>query len=295
MRVAAVLLLLSSAIAFADDTERDPVALQLFDEGRQLIASGATDQACAKFEAARARVGWLGIKLNLADCYERIGKTATAWALFRKAADQAERAADPRAAFARERAAALEPKLSRISIDRADPATEIRLDGRLLDAAELGAPLPVDPGDHVVDASAPGHQPLHRTITASGDLQIDIPVLETIALPAPVVAPIAIAHRSRLPFVLGAAGAAAALGAVGLGIDAKLRVDRAHDGHCNRALECDREGYDLLRGARLRGDVATVLGAAGVLSIGAAIVIHVRHREITPLSGGVGLAVRGSL
>lgn len=58
----------------------------------------------------------LGTQIALASCYEKLGKTASAWAEFRAAASAAVKVHDKRQQFAEEHAAALEPKLSKIAV-----------------------------------------------------------------------------------------------------------------------------------------------------------------------------------
>src|SRR5687768_6154338 len=63
----------------------------LFAEGRRLMSSGDFKTACPKFAASQKLDPGLGTSLNLADCYEKSGKTASAWAEFRDAAAAAHR------------------------------------------------------------------------------------------------------------------------------------------------------------------------------------------------------------
>ena len=58
----------------------------------------------------------LGVTLYLADCYERIGRTASAWTEFKAAEGLARARSDQRAEVARALAQALEPKLERVTI-----------------------------------------------------------------------------------------------------------------------------------------------------------------------------------
>ena len=97
--------------------------------------------------------------MNLAHCHQEQGRTASAWAEFRQAAAQADAAGKPeRAEYARSRASRLEGRLPRLTLSVAERAAglEVRLDGQVIGAGAMDAPLPVDPGERRVEASAPG-------------------------------------------------------------------------------------------------------------------------------------------
>src|SRR5690349_20750961 len=65
-------------------------ARQAFMEGRKLAQAGDYAAACPKFEESlRLEVG-VGPQFNLADCWEHIGRTASARALFLGAAASAK-------------------------------------------------------------------------------------------------------------------------------------------------------------------------------------------------------------
>src|SRR6188768_818628 len=124
----------------------------LFSQGRSLAASGKYAEACPKFEASQQLDPGLGTLLNLADCYEKVGKTASAWAEYREAIPLARAAGSKvREDLATERAAALESRLSMLTIvamGGVEEATglEIRRDGVAVQTAELGSAIPLDPG-----------------------------------------------------------------------------------------------------------------------------------------------------
>ena len=76
---------LASASAQSADGKSQVAAEALFKEGRTLSASGHISEACPKFEASLHLDPALGTLLNLAECYEKLGKTASAWAEYRDA------------------------------------------------------------------------------------------------------------------------------------------------------------------------------------------------------------------
>src|SRR5262249_41226110 len=131
----------------------------LFAEGRRLMAAGDYEAACPKLAASQKLDPGVGTMLNLADCHEKSGKTASAWVEFREVISSARAAGSKeREQLARTRAAALEKKLARltITVDGAGAKVQVTRDGVAIDHAAFGTAVPVDPGKHVVEATAPG-------------------------------------------------------------------------------------------------------------------------------------------
>src|SRR4051812_46885407 len=85
----------------------------LFQEGRKLMAEGRFGEACDRFAASRRLDPGVGTSLNLADCLEKQGRTATAYGMFNETAREAQKVGDTRGreAEALARARALEPRL----------------------------------------------------------------------------------------------------------------------------------------------------------------------------------------
>lgn len=296
--------------AHAQSPGDEAIGLALFAEGRVLAAKDDFVHACQKFEGARSWAPWLGIDLNLADCYEHLGRTASAWVLFRKASDDAEKLADPRARYARERADKLEPVLSHVVIepDPASTGVEIRLDRKLVPPAALRVPLPVDPGEHLVEAVAAGNHSWATRATVDPGALVNVAVPRLAAERSPPVEPIRATRprraRSWLALSLGGAGVVVVASSLLLGLDAKLRYDEALRGPCDAHLSCDSQGYAAIREARSRGDLATLVGGAGIATIGAAVIVYLRAPRdedarttvvpvVTPTM--VGVSVQGSL
>ncbi len=174
-------------------------AESLFERGRVLMAEQRTLEACAKFEASQELDAGVGTLLYLGECYERLGRTASAWATFKEAISLAQVRADDRERLASVRAASLEPRLTRVilrvrELDRLSGLT-IRIGRARIPRASWGLPLPVDPGRMRVEASAPGRQIWARSFELSGrgNWVIEVPRLR----PAPRTAGAAPAPRSR--------------------------------------------------------------------------------------------------
>src|SRR4029077_16363436 len=69
--------------ALADTSSR---ADKLFEEAKTLVEKGRYDEACPKLEESQSLDPAVGTQFNLADCYEPVGKTASANALFSEVA-----------------------------------------------------------------------------------------------------------------------------------------------------------------------------------------------------------------
>ncbi len=156
----------------------DPIAAQtLFDEAKQLMAEGHYTQACPKFAESQKADPGLGTQFHLADCWQHVGRTASAWAAFRDVESQAHaRGEASRERVAHDRAAALEPFLSKLAIlppsAPAPPGLTIRRDGVEVGHEQWGVLVPIDPGAHVVAASAPGKQPWDTSVEVPMDGKI---------------------------------------------------------------------------------------------------------------------------
>lgn len=189
------------AIAMPARAQDSATAQALFDQGKALMAAGNYAEACPKLEESQRLDPGGGTLLALGLCYEGWGKTATAWADFNLALSQARKDARPE----RERAAedhihALEPKLSKltITVSQSPAGLQVTRDGTALGSAEWGTPLPVDPGQHVIEATAPGKKTWSTKIDVEGpgsSTEVTIPILEDAPAPTPTSAPAAENHE----------------------------------------------------------------------------------------------------
>ena len=146
----------------------------LFDEGKRLREAKRYSEACPKFADSQRLDPAVGTLLNLALCYKEAGQTASAWSTYREAAAQAAAAhqAD-REQLARDEAAALETKLTKLIIEVSPevarvPGVEVKRDGAVVPSGLWGVAAPVDPGVRSIDVSAPGKKSLHMDARAEG-------------------------------------------------------------------------------------------------------------------------------
>jgi tetratricopeptide (TPR) repeat protein len=298
--------------AQAQPSDASALAEQLFNQARELAKDNRWAEACPKFEASLRIDPVLGTRLNLATCYERIGKLASAWGLYRESIELARKAGDlKRHDYAQQQADALEPRLPRLALAAPSPRPAgfvVTRDGTPIAAGALGVALYVDPGEHEVTASAPGFEAFTQTITlVPGKAEtLVIPDLKpapeaalsvspakspatspkTSAIdgrvattePAPPMSP----RRKYTAIGLGGAGVAA----IGVGLLFGAKASSAFQDAkalCSDDLVCAPESYDQgkqrTRDARASATASTVLVAAGGAAIAAgAIVILTRPR-----------------
>lgn len=189
LRVFAAFALIRSVPAYADEA----TATAAYKQAEALANQGKLTEACPMYEASYHADPKLGALLHAADCQEKIGRTATAWAEFNDAVELAHKLADPREDLAKRRATALEPKLAKLHLappKQLIPGLTVKRDGADITIL-VGTDIPLDPGDHQIVASAAGYQDWTKTISvaAPGVIAIDIPVLDkqVVEPPKPVV------------------------------------------------------------------------------------------------------------
>jgi hypothetical protein len=151
-------------LLFAGHARADNIAdaEDLFRRAKALIAQNRHDEACPLLKESYRLDPGMGTLLNLALCHEHVGKIASAWGEFRAVEQQARAAVPPnvdRAKLASGHADKLEPRLSRIRLlvpkDARPPGLTIKIDGEEKREPTWGG-IPVDPGTHTVESSAPG-------------------------------------------------------------------------------------------------------------------------------------------
>src|SRR5258708_3206139 len=125
-------------------------ARQLDAEGTREMDAGDAAAACPKLARSYRLDPGIGVLLPLALCYERAGRTASAWTRSREAADLARRGGTPQLdELAHRRAVALEPVLSMLTIRvKRIEGLQVSLDGETLARDAWDLPVPVDPGRH---------------------------------------------------------------------------------------------------------------------------------------------------
>ena len=194
-RLAVCVLALSGFTSEAMAAEPDSPARVLFKEGRELSAAGNYQAACPKFEQSLALEVGLGTQFNLADCWEHIGRNASAHALFLGAAASAKAAGQAeREQVLRDRAAALEPRISKlvIEVSASDPKLVVKRDDLPIEPEKFGRGVPIDAGKYVITAKAPKKQPFSQDVEIKPGQAVATVVIPELKSdePEPVAAPV---------------------------------------------------------------------------------------------------------
>lgn len=282
--------LLAAATLSAPDARADKtIALQMFDAGRKLMEAKDYDNACPKFEAAVKEDPSLnGALINLAMCNEARGHTASAWGEFKDALFAAKKSNDPgQEQFCKQRVDALEPKLSHLIVNAEQvPGLVIHRDEQEIPLAALGTEIPIDPGKHTIEATAPGFS-VWSTSVQIGAAQDKQTVVIPKLTPAPtkpgagpggdVAPPTNDKTRRTVGFVVGG------VGVVGIGVGAVMGIlaagakgdlDKLCPVNASGNKVCTPEGQSKRDSANTNALVSTIgfgVGIAGV-AVGAILI-----------------------
>ncbi|MFO0735810.1 MAG: hypothetical protein U0270_08020 [Labilithrix sp.] len=290
-------------LAAAAPSDDIALAEELFRQAKQAMDEQRWEDACPKLtESYRLDPGG-GTMLTLALCHESQGKTAAAWAEFGEALSFAKRDSRPnREAIAREHMDALKPRLVRLRLT-VDVATGrlkdvvIKRDGIELKSASWDVAAPVDPGEHVIEASAPGYAPFLVTAKVAGEgqvIDVRVPPLEPVkassalavvvpgdGAPRTPPGPEREAGGSRALRIGSYAAGGIGLALLGAGTYFSFAASSDQD-DANRlcpAPRCsNRDGVDASHDAAQKADFATGFFIGGAVALGAAAAMWLLSR-----------------
>ena len=307
---------LVSAPAWADASPGDTAAAEVvFADAKKLVVEGRFNDACPKFEESQRLDPTPGTLLNLGDCYKQASppRTASAWGAYQQAEIMARKRGDvARQEAAAQRAQAIEPVLSRVAILPVPaariPGLEVKWDGRAVGAGMWGTAVPVDSGEHTIEAGAPGKKSWTGKVLVrpnGGTMPVEIPGLDAAPLGAatPVeVAPQPFWNTQRsVGLGIGAAGLVGVV--VGSIFGAKAGGKNSDSlSHCRAAdvTRCDLEGVALREEAYSAATVSTILFiVGGAMTAGGTVTFLTAPSgapKIEPVVGAGfgGLTLRGS-
>lgn len=346
LRAAPALACLCGALALAGAgaprearaAEPDPAEIY-FERGLDHMEAKRYEAACPAIEESYKLDPRPGTLFTLAECEALRGRLATAIARYdeylavhnalpdaqkRKQGDRAKVARAQRDALARE-----VPQVTLVLPPDAPEGTTVERDGVAVPAESISAPVPLDPGEHVIKARAPGGAEVElRVRVGKGEkktLTLELKAgpeaaPEPAPAPAPAPPPVTRAPEPAPPPDSGPSGrrvaayVAGGLGLAGLalgGVTGTLAIGQKGtvDEHCDGAA-CDHEGKeaaDKLQGFGLVSTIGFAVGAAGV---GAAAVLLLTEPDrpadaaararprlragVAPGPGGMAFELRGT-
>ncbi len=301
MRPLATFLALAAVLTSASGVraQDESVAEALYRDGQRLIDAGKVHEACLKFAESQRLDPATGTLIATAACHEKEGKLASAWAEFRDAVGLAQHAHEPgRERYARTHAQALETNLYRVTIDLPSPppGVEIKVDARSLGPAALGTALPLDPGHHRVEVTAPGLTSWTRDLDVpptGGAEQLTVSFAATRAPTPPVSAGSGPARYAPAIVVGGAGVAAVVVGVVSLALadaNGTSAVDAARSATNPTAYA---NATSQRSSALTLQDAGLVVGAAGVVAtaLGAVWFVKIAGSEARRPAAGATIAI----
>jgi len=289
-------------------------AESLFDDALKAMKGGRYADACPKLEESERIDPGIGTLLYLGECYEKTGRSASAWATFREAASSAQAKGETeRARVAAGRADRLQAGLSKLTISVAPETAQltglrVTRDNATIEPSLFGLAIPVDPGKYHVAVSADGYEAFQAEIDVSANADVkslQIPALKALpqavgAPPAPLPstgassASVAATPSSANPTATNDTGVSAekasgartaayvtgAIGIVGLGIGSYFGVHAISknsdaESFCAAGKTCtDERGVSLTNDAKHAAVAANIAITAGAAFVIAGLVLY---------------------
>jgi serine/threonine-protein kinase len=313
----------SSGLARAEASAAQKVAAEaLFDDALKLMRAGKYTDACPKLEESQRLDPGIGTLMYLGECYENVGRSASAWASFREAASRAgAEGQTERARSASERATRLEPKLAYLTIrvapeTRAIPGLSVRMGQSVIGAELFGTATPVDPGATRIEVVAPGRASFSATLNVDpgNRYEFNVPMLAPEAQPAASAAgangdasaapaqsgantapsapePATSSHSNGMrtaSYIIGGAGLLGiGVGSV-FGLQAISKNKDATDGTCKSGVCQDSSDYDKSQDAHSAATLSNVFFGVGGAALATGVVLFLlspssaEHAQIVP-------------
>lgn len=281
--------------AHAQTAEEVAGARALAQQGLTAFSEQRWQDAIDMFSRAETIVHAAPHQIYIARAYERLGRLVDARELYLKIVRE-QLPPDAPPAFlsaqqdARTELAAVEPRLGSVTIELSGPGVEsatVTADGKPVSKALVGVARPIDPGEHVFEASGPGGQaePVRLIIPEGSSQVVRLAMVRT----GPAAAPAA-AEASPEPLLPLPASAPeqearpnipmyAAFGVGGLGVIAGtvflvIRSGQTSDADdrydaCARSLDCSPSEIDDIKSLDSDGATSGTLAIVGY-GIGAA-------------------------
>lgn len=260
--------------ARADDAAA--AAQVLFDQATALKGEERWAEACPKFDASYKLDPALGTLLNLANCYEKIGLVASAWATWDEAFQWATKNNDDRADYAKTQRDGLVARLPKLTIKVTNPvpALTIERDRTKVSSAMYNSALPVDPGEHKVFVKRGDEllrtEKVQVAEAQSVEVALDLAAIERAApLPKPKSKDVVVVGVS--PALRKAGWAVTAVGFGGIAASGLVEISalmkKGEADQPDRCVQkiCTPEGYALANDARSVAEAGQWVAIGGMI------------------------------
>jgi hypothetical protein len=258
----------------------------LFREAKTLVSQGKVAEACPKFQASLELQRTLGTLMNLADCLEQDGKTASAHQRWTEATTMAAELKDDRLAFAEERKKAVAPRVPKLLLDvvAGPEALKVTAGGTEIPSTRFGLPLDQDPGKLKVEVLRDDAVLETEEVTLvegqTATLKLDLAAIAKRHPPKTKGAPKGPEPRPEQRIagfvVLGVGLAGVTAFAVLESVALAKRSEADGAGNCvergDKAL-CSPQGYDLIEEAGTLAEVGQWVGLGGLAVVGVGITL----------------------
>jgi hypothetical protein len=309
-----------------DNFQAVSAAKTLFEQGQKQMEDKNFDAACQSFKASNEAVARVGTLLNLADCYEKGGKLASAWGAYFDAIALGRRQNKPEYEdFAQKSQSRLEPLLSKMTIivppEVKVEGMKVTRDGQAVEPVALGVAIAVDPGKHVIEATAPHKLAFHTEVTVdAAHKNVDVKIEKLADAPMAwartnqpqivekvVEVPSAITPLRIGGIVLGSLGVAGVIVGSVLGFVANDKYQSALKNDCGgNPNACTPVGVTNGGTAHDLANVATGFFVGGLVAVAGGVTLFIvgapsrpetqpaASLRVTPLVGGAAATFAGT-
>lgn len=283
-----ILALAPTVLAAPARADEAAAAKALFDHGLDEMKRGRYEAGCPMLAESYARHPLPGALFTLAECEAKRGRVAAAFkryeeylGVFTALPRDKQAKQHGRDTHSRAQMAALAPQIPKIKLVLPARAGEVKvtIDGAALalDRSALGAPIPVDPGDHLISVEAPPAQRTEQRFTIAlreeKTITLDIGPPEAPDSASPSaggggglrIAGYVVGGLGLAALTAGAITGGLALGKKGA-IEAGCRLDETRG-----VATCDPAGLSAGRAVETLGAVSTATFIGGLVAAGAGV------------------------
>ncbi|HEY3593969.1 MAG TPA: cadherin-like beta sandwich domain-containing protein [Polyangiaceae bacterium] len=214
-----------------------------FHEGVRLMKGDDCLHALPKFKESQELHPRAATLLNAATCYARVGRAGTAWKTFQEAGELAAGEGRPDLQEKSLRGMSkVTPAVTQLTLVVAPSSEPLSITVNGQRTANDGHPVPLDPGENVIEASAPRRETWRRALYVNeggGFVSVEIPELPLVREPVKAATPSASNWRP-LALTIGGVGLAGIIAGSILGVSALSSADEM-SANCNGDL-CNARG-----------------------------------------------------